>query len=286
MRRLLLIADDYGISPGVGAGIRALAEGRRLSGTGVMAAMPHWPSEAASLRALHGDIAVGLHFTLTDQSPLGAMPVLAPQGRLPPVGKLVSKSLLGGLPIQEIADEFERQLDSFETYFGAPPDFIDGHQHVHVLPGIWPVVQAAFGRRLDPQKCWLRDCFDLRLRRRGSLFKAAVISALSRSASSSARNRNLLRNHGFSGFYDYGAGDLAQFFLPMMRDAEDGHAMMVHPGQVDDALRAVDSLTDPREKELAFLSSDAFLDQLAAAGFQLAGAGGGSWAAGAGSGTG
>ena len=42
LRRLILIADDYGISPGVSRGIRELAKARRLTGTGVMAAGLAW----------------------------------------------------------------------------------------------------------------------------------------------------------------------------------------------------------------------------------------------------
>lgn len=269
-RRLFLIADDYAISPGVSAGIRALAENRRLTGTGVMATMPIWPAEAPALRDLHQHISVGLHFTLTDQVPLGLAPRLAPNGRLPTVGKLLLGGLAGQLPRQEIADQLERQLDKFETHFGAPPDFIDGHQHAHMFPGIWPTVLDIFGRRVDPAKCWLRDCCDFRLSKRGQAFKAGVISVVSRGASRAAQAKDLRRNRGFSGFYDYAAGDLATFFRPMLSDAQDGHAMMVHPGHVDAELRAVDSLTDPREREWAFLMGDEFTAQLAAAGFQLA----------------
>jgi len=267
---LILVADDYGISPGVSAGIRSLAAARRLTGTGVMATMESWPSEAPALRALHDRIAVGLHFTLSDQKPLGTLKTLAPAGALPPVGKLVLASLKGAIPRQEVSDELERQLDRFERHFGAPPDFIDGHQHIHVLPGVWPVVQEVFGRRLDPSRSWLRDCWDSRLLSRGQAFKAGVIALLGRAASTAARDKNLRKNRGFSGFYDYAAGDLARFFTPMLKGASDGHAMMVHPGHVDDALRAVDTLTDPREREWAFLMSEAFPAQLAAAGFELA----------------
>ena len=269
-RRLILVADDYGISPGVSAGIRALAERRRLTGTGVMATMPHWPAEAPALRELHGTIAVGLHFTLTDQVPLGSARRLAPNGRLPAVGKLLLAGLAGAVPRQEVVDQLERQLDKFETHFGAPPDFIDGHQHAHMFPGIWPAVIEVFGRRVDPAKCWIRDCCDFRLAKRGQAFKAGVISLLSRSASKAAGRKSLRRNRGFSGFYDYAAGDLAKFFTPMLADSDDGHAMMVHPGRVDAELRAVDTLTDPRERELAFLLSEDFPRQLAAAGFKLA----------------
>jgi predicted glycoside hydrolase/deacetylase ChbG (UPF0249 family) len=268
--RLILIADDYAISPGVSAGIRILAAARRLTGTGVMATMRHWPAEAGALRELHGEIAVGLHFTLSDQQPLGAMPKLAPAGKLPSVGRLLLAGLRGAIPRQEIQDELDRQLDSFEKFFGAPPDFVDGHQHVHMFPGIWPTVQEAFSRRLDPARCWLRDCCDFRLGHRGQAFKAGVISVLSRAASKAARDRNLRVNRGFSGFYDYGAADLAAHFRTMLNDAGDGHAMMVHPGHVDAELRAVDTLTDPREREWAFLAGADFPLQLAAAGFELA----------------
>lgn len=269
-RHLILVADDYAISPGVSAGIRELAYRERLTGTGVMAAMPHWPAEASALRELHGKIAVGLHFTLTDQIPLGSSPRLAPNGKFLPVGKLLLAGVSGAIPRQEVADQLERQLDSFEKYFGAAPDFIDGHQHAHMFPGVWPAVLEVFGRRLDPAKSWIRDCCDFRLSRRGQAFKAGVISFLSRSASQTVRDRKLRSNRGFSGFYDYDAGDLAKFFLTMLAGAEDGHAMMVHPGHADDALRAVDGLTDPRDKELAFLLSEDFPRQLAAAGFTLA----------------
>ena len=268
--RLIIIADDYAISPGVSLGIRQLAAARRLTGTGVMATMAHWPAEAGALRDLHENIAVGLHFTLSDQQPLGAMPKLAPAGKFPPVGRLLLAGLSGAIHQKEIADELDRQLDTFEKFFGAPPDFIDGHQHVHMFPGIWPTVLEAFTRRLDPARCWLRDCCDFRLGRRGQAFKAGVISVLSRAASKAARERHVRSNRGFSGFYDYGAGDLAEHFRTMLIDAGDGHAMMVHPGHVDDALRAVDTLTDPREREWAFLMSQDFPAQLAEAGFEVA----------------
>jgi predicted glycoside hydrolase/deacetylase ChbG (UPF0249 family) len=183
---------------------------------------------------------------------------------------LLLAGLTGSISQQEIEDELNRQLDSFEKYFGAPPDFVDGHQHVHLFPGIWPTVLDVFSRRLDPCRCWLRDCCDFRLGGRGQAFKAGVISLLSRAASSAAQRKKLTTNRGFSGFYDYSAGDLARFFSPMLRNAGDGHAMMVHPGHVDAELRAVDTLTDPRERELAFLLSDDFPHKLAEAGFTLA----------------
>jgi len=253
-RRLLICADDYAISPAVSAGIRELALAGRLSATGVMTCMRHWSAEAPALRPLVGRIAVGLHFTLTDQAPLGPMPVLAPAGRLPPIARLVTLGLFGRLPGGEIAAELDRQLDAFESHFGAPPDFIDGHQHVHLFPGVWPLVLAAFDRRLDPRRCWLRDCTETGLWRRPDAVKAAIIDRFGRALARGAKARGIRCNRGFSGFYDIGRHSLAEAFPAMVAGAADGHLLMVHPGHVDEALRACDSLTEPRQAEWDFLA--------------------------------
>lgn len=270
LKSLILIADDYAISPAVSHGIRVLAEQGRLTGTGVMSLMPDWPTEAPALRALQGRIAVGLHFTLTDQAPLGPLPRLAPGGRLPTIGRLMIGALRHQINLQEIADEFERQLDRFEAFFGAPPQFIDGHQHVHLLPGIWPIVQGAFGRRLDARLCWLRDGHDPHFWHRRFRLKAGVISTLGRAASKAARTRSLITNRGFSGFYDYGGGSLADYLPTLLASAGDGHLLMVHPGHIDEALKRVDSLVQPRQREFDDIADPAFPSRLAALGFRIA----------------
>jgi predicted glycoside hydrolase/deacetylase ChbG (UPF0249 family) len=161
-------------------------------------------------------------------------------------------------------------LQSFERHFGAPPQFIDGHQHVHLLPGIWPIVQGAFGAMLDPRRCWLRDCCDFHFLGRGSKAKAGLVTVLGAAASRAAKNRGLHTNSGFTGFYDYQGSNLAANFAGLLKNARNGCAMMVHPGHVDAPLRAVDGLTDAREEEWRFLASDDFPKLLAATGFRLA----------------
>ena len=271
LRRLLICADDYAISPAVSAGIRELVQAGRLSATGVMTCMPHWPEEAPALRPLAERIAVGLHFTLTDQRPLGPMPKLAPAGRLPPVARLVTLGLFGLLPTGEIAAELGRQLDAFERHFGRAPDFIDGHQHVHLFPGVWPQVMAAFDNRLDPRTCWLRDCTEPRLWRRPDAVKAAIIDLFGRSLATAARARGIRVNRGFSGFYDLKRQTFASALPAMLANAADGHLLMAHPGHVDEALAACDSLTEPRQAEWDVLMGAGLPERLAALGLVIAG---------------
>jgi len=271
-RRLIVCADDYALAPGVSLGIRELAEAGRISATGAMVTMPGWAVEAPALKALDGKIAVGLHLTLTDQAPLGPMPELAPGGKLPPVGRLLRRALSGKVPELEVAAEIERQLNAFIAHWGAPPDFIDGHQHVHVLPGVRGAVLALFGRRLDPRTCWLRDCSDnpRAILRRGKPGKAALIAGLSLGLGAAARRAGIATNRGFSGFY---GGSFAQALPGLLEAAVDGHLLMVHPGHVDEALRLVDSLVEPRAAEWAALMAPDFPKVLADKGFSLTGVG-------------
>lgn len=270
---LIICADDYGISPAVSLGIRQLAAAGRLSATGAMTCMPAWPGEAPALIPLAERIAVGLHFTLTDQGPLGSVPGLAPSGRFPGIGQLLGQCLAGRLPGDQVAAELDRQIDAFEAHFGRLPDFIDGHQHVHLLPGVWQVVLAAFGRRLDPRHCWLRDCTDrpAAVWRRGSGLKAGFIALLGRRLAKAARRRGIRTNRGFSGFYDGSRTSLGEALPRMLAGAGDGHLLMVHPGHVDAELLACDSLTTPRQAEWAYLMGPDLPTLLAARGLAIAG---------------
>lgn len=275
LRRLVICADDYGISPAVSLGIRQLAERGRISATGAMTCMPGWASEAPALRPLTDRIEVGLHFTLTDQQPLTAMPILAPHGRFPSIGALIKASLAHMIPLEEVTEELTFQLNAFEAHFGRPPDFIDGHQHIHLLPGIRSAVLHQFHHRLDPTQCWLRDCSDrpLALMRRGQAVKAGIVAALGYGLTKAAHDRGIAVNDGFTGFYDGSVTTLAERFPTLLKGVRDRSLLMVHPGHVDAALEAVDSLIGPRQREWDFLSSDALPPLLALHNITIAGRG-------------
>jgi predicted glycoside hydrolase/deacetylase ChbG (UPF0249 family) len=267
LRPLIVCADDYGIAPGVSRGIRELAEAGRLSATGAMTVMPHWPEAAAALKPLAGRFAVGLHLTLTDQKPLGPMPVLAPQGRLPGIGALVRRAHLSGLPRAEIASELDRQLDAFAAHFGRPPDFIDGHQHVHQLPAIRDLAIETCATR----GVWLRDCWDGlgALVARRSL-EGAMVAWLGRGLHQAAARRGVRANRGFAGVYPFGRIGLDADLPRMLAGLGAEPLLMVHPGHPDTDLAAVDGWVAPREGEWSYLMSEAFPRDLARLGLRVA----------------
>lgn len=256
-----LCADDYGFTPGVSQAIRALIEQGRLQATGCMTTGPHWPEEARALKALDGRADIGLHLTLTDHRPLGAMPRLAPEGRFPALGALMKAALARKLDGAEIAAELDRQIDAFEAGFGRLPDFIDGHHHVHQLPTVREAVIEAWRRRLGG-KGWVRSCWECpgRILARGvSPIRTLAISEFGRVMRWQLARAGVPHNRSFRGAYDFSGrvpfGELFRRFTD--RPQPGGTLIMVHPGFVDDELRRLDPLTDQREVEYRFLASDA-----------------------------
>ncbi len=258
-RRFVLCADDYGLSPGVGAAIRDLIDQGRLSATSCMSVCPGWPREAALLKPLAGRADIGLHLTLTDQAPLGPMPRLAPGGRLPPLGRLMLLALARRLDRGEIAAEVQRQVAAFTAAFGAPPAFIDGHQHVHQLPIIRDAVIDALKPLPGAYARLCREPAAAIVRRDIAVAKTLLISALGLRFAALARRHGVRVNTSFRGVYDFGTTrPFAEMMGVFLDQVPPGTLMMVHPGIPDEELRQADPLVAPRAVEYEYLHSPAF----------------------------
>ncbi len=226
-----------------------------------MTASPAWPAEAAALRPLAGRIGIGLHLTLTFGAPLGPMPRFAPGGPFPTLPRVVARSLAGRLPAGEIGAEIGRQLDAFQAGMGRPPDFVDGHQHVHSLPGIRAALLAVLAERGLAGQAWLRDPFD----RPGAILvrgvaagKALAVAGLSLGFGRRARRAGFGTNRGFSGFsrFDPGRDALADLDRYLAAPGP-AHLVMCHPGHLAPG-DVLDGVGEPRVRELDALRSDGF----------------------------
>jgi predicted glycoside hydrolase/deacetylase ChbG (UPF0249 family) len=275
---VVLCADDFAISPGVSAAIIDLLARQRLSATSCMTASRHWPSLADGLAPHAGSADIGLHLTLTDACPLGEMPHLAPDGRLPPLGRLLPAALTRRLDrpeiAAEIAAEIRRQLDAFVSARGCMPDFVDGHQHVHLLPVIRREVLALFAGPLAGARPYLRLCWEPLgqiLARRLAVVKATVVAALSLPLRREACRHVIACNDSFRGVSNYAdGGTCLKDFPRFLRGPGERPIVMCHPGFADAELAAVDALTSEREREYAYFASDRFLEDLAGANCRLA----------------
>ena len=256
---ITLCADDYGLAPGISHAIRELILKRRLHATGCMTGSAHWPAQADLLKPLEGLAHVGLHITLTEQRPLTVMPKTTQDGKLPPVDWLIKRSWLCRLDRAEIADEVNAQFDRFVSAFGRNPDFLDGHHHVHQLPLVRDVVLDIWKHRMNGQG-WVRSCWEspITLYRRGiDSARASIIALLGLEWHRMMAGRGIPHNLSFRGVYDL--TDKIPFetlFQTFIQSPRRRTLIMVHPGQVDEALIAADRLTDQRENEWAFLASE------------------------------
>jgi predicted glycoside hydrolase/deacetylase ChbG (UPF0249 family) len=267
---VVLCADDYGYRPGVSAAIRRLAAAGRLSATSALVTFPDWRDAAAHLGELAGTVDVGLHLNLVEGAPLGPMPRLAPAGRFPTIGMLARMALGGGIDRGEIRDEVRRQVDAFTAAAGRLPDYLDGHQHAHALPGVGAAVLAALAEATGHHAIPVRDPSDRLarvVRRGGAVGKALAIAGLTRGFGRIAHRRGVPINDGFAGVYDFApTADLDTAFARFLSHRGARHLVMCHPGAgeaTDDPIAAA------RLRETAYLSSDLFAERLARGGLRL-----------------
>jgi len=263
VRRIWLCADDYGISPAVNEAVRALVTQGRLNATSVMVGAPSFSrAEAASLSMLNNDrkrVAIGLHFTLTTPfRPLtqGHRPLK--DGMFLSIGSSLITGLRRGFDPKTLEGEAVAQMQAFIAAFGRPPDFIDGHQHVHLFPQVRDAV-LKIAADLAPG-AWVRQCGRIGPARRSwSDRKALLLDRLSTSFQARARVLGVPTNPAFAGTYDFRPGaDFAVIFPRFLDHLPDGSVVMCHPGFVDAELRRLDPLTTLREREYAFLADDTF----------------------------
>ena len=271
---VILCADDFALAEGVSEGILRLAEAGRLTAISCMTASPLWRSVAGRLETVEDRCDIGLHLTLTDQQPIGPLPRLAPAGRLPGFGRLMAAAFAGGLEPAEVRDELRRQWDAFVAARGRPPDFLDGHQHVHLLPGVREaVLELAATPALD-RRPYLRVCWDAppRVLSRGiAVGKGLFLCSLSIPFRRQVARLGLAANDSFRGVHAFDpAVDYAALFPRFLAGRACRPLVMCHPGFADARLRAVDTVTDQRRREYDYFTSERFPADLESAGCRLA----------------
>ncbi len=253
-KRVIVCADDFAIHASASLGIAKLAGLGRLSATSAMVLSPRWPADAELLRDLRGRLDVGLHLDWTSDFALDA-------GHGMPLGKAMGRALLGGFSRAQADTVIEHQLDLFERHWQAPPDFVDGHQHVQQFAGIREALVAALARRYGA--CAVKPY--LRISRVPSGMadlKSRVIASMGAQALASlADAAGLPRANGLLGIYDFGGGPqrYADLMAGWLVRAPGGAILMCHPAQ---AAEPDDAIGPARAQEFAYLASPDFADAL------------------------
>lgn len=264
VKRVLVCADDFGLHPAVDEGILNLAEKGRLSAASCLVDGPSFVDDASALLA--SGLQCGLHLNFTETMGAAAMCM--------PLGRLIGAAWLRRLDAASVRAEIARQLDRYEDVMARPPDYVDGHQHVHQFPLIREALLDELLQRYSAAGLpWLRNTRAAPQGRApmGIRHKARIIALLGAgSLCRLAREHGFRMNHGFLGVYGFGGGadGYARLLRVWLAAARDGDLVMCHP-----ASEAVpgDPLGDQRVAEYRVWASDGTGEWLSRLGVSLAG---------------
>ena len=275
MRRLIINADDFGLTAGVDRGILEAYEIGVVSSTTVMASGQRF-HDAVALRERAPRLSVGCHLVFVDGQPIlppSQIPTLmrGSDGRFRE--KLVSFAYLaaaGKLDAGQIEAEATAQIQKLQNA-GIAVSHLDSHKHAHMFPavlrGMLRAAQncgvRAIRNPFEPLvfaslRHWKRQ-FQLRmLRRFRSSFRAALANA------------RVVTPDGCIGVAATGGATLSTFERLLEGLPEGTWEMVSHPGYNDADLDKVKTrLRDSREKELAILTSPSLKDLLRREGIEL-----------------
>lgn len=124
-------ADDFGLHPDIDRGILQCVDAGRI--TGVSVVVGGTSIDWAAVRELAKRVDVGLHVTLVGEPWISTAKSFSSWSALVPW-------LLWPGHVRQLETEVRRQLEEMRDA-GIEPTHIDSHQHVHVMPRIWPVVE-------------------------------------------------------------------------------------------------------------------------------------------------
>ena len=138
VRRLIVNADDFGLTPGVSEGILAAHRHGIVTST-TMLVNRDVPADLVR-RALDGGLGLGLHVNLTLGRPLTRGVSLADAG-----GAFVRdpRRAAAGAKAREVEAEVEAQIERFEKLARARPTHLDTHHHVGLHSPVREAVVAA-----------------------------------------------------------------------------------------------------------------------------------------------
>ena len=140
-RRLIVNADDFGLTPGVSAGILGAARHGVVTSTTLLATTDVAQGWLARLR--DSALGVGLHVNFTLGRPLtkGASLVDGSGSFVRDARRAAARASL-----KDVEREVEAQIERFRRLLGRMPTHLDTHHHVGLLSPMREVVFAAAGR--------------------------------------------------------------------------------------------------------------------------------------------
>jgi chitin disaccharide deacetylase len=282
-RNLIVNADDLGWTAGVNRGI-AEAHRKGIVTSASLLANGGAFAEAVELARDLSGLGVGVHLNLNDGPPV------APRESVPslvneagefeggPDGLLL-KIATRGLSMREVEIEWGAQISKARDA-GIEPTHLDGHKHVHMLPGLFDIALRLAKRygigaiRVSHEASSLRAALSTGERRAAVVLKQGVqargLKLLARDARKQAERAGVSTADYFCGIAQ--TGELTnEGVARLLRSLPEGTTeLMCHPGYADDALRKTSTrLQGSRQKEVEILTDKEIRNLVASQGIRL-----------------
>lgn len=260
MKRLIINADDFGLTDSVNRGIIECHRAGTVTSTTLMV-NGRAGREAAAMAAANPSLAVGLHLNLTSGRPVSpprAVPsLLGENGGFPGYKRAVLRLTTGTARRRELETEVAAQIEKCVA-MGVAPTHIDSHRHLHAHPRLASVLAEV----CPPLGIMKIRGYHMAPRSLGALAVAAVALLGGQTASMSSPER-------FFGVEVMGKKNMAAALGRQLTAPGDTMEFMCHPGFADEELSLVSSYNILREAELGALLSREMKDVIQSSGVKL-----------------
>lgn len=275
MRRLIVNADDFGLTSGVNRGILE-AHDRGVVTSATLMACGRKFEEAAALASQVPGLSVGCHVVLVDGTPTlnsGEVTCLMENG-----GKNFRQSLMrfaarattGRLDSGEVEAEITAQIRKLQRA-AIRVSHLDSHKHTHMFPAVFkPMLRAA-------KNCGVRavrNPFEpLVFATNGNWkrrFKLGILRRYQTAFTAHLREAEMKTPDGCIGIVATGGLSLETFASLVENLPEGTWEFVSHPGYNDAELDTVMTrLRDSRDKELSILTSEKVQELIRREGIKL-----------------
>lgn len=284
MKNLIVNADDLGWTEGVNRGIAEAHSNGIVTSTSLLANGAAFVS-GVELALAREDLGVGVHLNLSDGAPVARKELvtglLNEQGELDggPEALLV-KLARRALGLGEVEQEWDAQITKVRE-FGIAPTHLDGHKHVHMLPGLFEIALRLAKRhdigaiRVSHEASPLRSALAAgENQRAGMVMKQGVqahgLKLLARDAREQAERCGIATADYFCGIAQ--TGQLTrEGVASLLRGLPEGTTeLMCHPGFVDAELQQSRTrLQESRRLEVEILTDKSIRNLVATQGIRL-----------------
>ncbi len=282
MRLLVVNADDFGLTEGVNRGVLEAHQRGIVTSTTLLASAPAFESAVSAARSAPR-LGVGVHLNLTEgraiSKPSEVASIVDAMGwfRYSAAG-LVQAVLLGRARPREIEREWAAQIERVAGA-GIAVTHLDGHKHVHMLPGMAPIIVRLTRQfrisavryavespvRVAPllRRAWhATDGSRTALGLLKQNLTARIFSTFAYTFRTRMQEANVVIPMQFHGFTETGFLDSRRLEEILCSLSEGSSELMCHPGYSNDLLRQtgtrllgqrnaeLEALTNPRVREL------------------------------------